>query len=81
MKDIILELREKLVRSVEKNKAGGLLFSGGLDSAILAGINPNVKAITVTLESYGNDKTHAESLVRFLNIEHHHWKVSIDEAI
>ena len=81
MKDMTFELRKKLISSVGRNKAGGMLFSGGLDSAVLTSINPNIKAITITLESYGNDKAHAESLVRFLNIEHYHWKVSIDEAI
>ena len=81
MKDIIFELKKKLISSVEKNKAGGLLFSGGLDSAILAGINSNVKAITVTLESYGNDLAYAESAAKFLNIEHCCRKVSVDEAI
>jgi len=81
MKDIIFKLREKLISSVEKNKAGGLLFSGGLDSAILAGINSNVKAITVTFESYGNDLVYAESAAKFLNMEYYRWKVSVEEAI
>jgi len=81
MKDMILELRRRLISSVGRNKASGVLFSGGLDSAVLTCINSNIKAITVTLETYGNDKTHAESLVKFLNLEHYHWKVNVDEAI
>lgn len=78
---MIFELREKLIKSVEKSKARGLLFSGGLDSAILAAINPGMKAITVTLELYGNDLAYAESIAKSFNLEHYHRKVAIDEAI
>ncbi len=81
MKDIIFELRKKLVESVGRSEAAGLLFSGGLDSAVLASVNPGVKAITVSLGSYGKDRKYASSLVKLLNIEHYQKNVDVDEAI
>ncbi len=81
MKDVVFELKRKLIESVQKNSASGLLFSGGIDSATLAGINSNVKAITVNLNSYGEDVEFAASLAKFLNMEHYQKRVDVDEAI
>ncbi|MEW6482946.1 MAG: asparagine synthase-related protein [bacterium] len=69
------------MKAVLRNRASGLLLSGGLDSAILASISPNLKAITVRLADYGEDKRYAASVVRLLNIEAHQKSVDIDEAI
>ncbi len=80
MENIAFELRAKLPAAVQRNKASALLFSGGLDSAILARINSNIKAVTVSLNSEGEDVRHATSLARLLKIEHFHKKVSVDEA-
>lgn len=81
MKDIISELKKRLLIAIERNTASGILFSGGLDSTILTAINPNIKAITVSLKSYGEDAKYATSVVRFLHIEHYQRSVEIDEAI
>lgn len=81
MQDIITELRNRITASVRQNEAKGLLFSGGLDSAVIAGINPRLKAITVNFESPGKDMGYARRLAQHLNIEHHERTVSIDEAI
>ena len=78
---IIAELKRKLIESVRKNTATGLLFSGGLDSAVLAAINTRLKAITVNLEAKGEDVGYAESAARFLSLEHHKRSVDVDEAI
>ncbi len=78
---MILELKRKLTESVQKNRTTGLLFSGGLDSAILAKLSPNIKAITVSLESGGEDIKYAASAARFLNIEHYQKSIDTDEAI
>jgi len=81
MQDIILELKKRLTESTQRNKADGLLFSGGLDTAILASINPNMKTITISLNSSGEDTKYAFYLAKLLNIEHHHKSINIDEAI
>ena len=70
-----------MIESARKNTASGLLFSGGLDSAILASVNSKVKAITVSLKSYGEDRRYANSAAKFLKIEHYQRSVDIDEAI
>jgi len=75
------KLKEKLRETVERNPADGLLFSGGLDTSILAVLNPNMKAITVSLESFGKDVPYAELVARNLKLNHYHRKVSTDEAI
>ncbi|UCD55426.1 MAG: hypothetical protein JSV93_01105 [Candidatus Omnitrophota bacterium] len=59
----------------------GLLFSGGLDSSILAAFNPKITAITVNLESSGEDIHYSKSLTRHLNIKHLCREVAIEEAI
>ena len=74
-------LKRKLIESVQKNRASGLLFSGGLDSAILASANPQIKAITVSLKSEGEDLKYATSLAGLLNIEHYQKSVGVDEAL
>lgn len=81
MKDIAFELKRKLIESVRKNTATGLLFSGGLDSAVLAAINTRLKTITVNLKAKGEDVRYAESVARFLSLEHHKRSVDVDEAI
>lgn len=76
-----LELKTKLTTSVRRNIARSILFSGGLDSAILASVNPGVKAITVNLGSCGEDRKYAFSVTKFLNIEHYQKNVDVHEAI
>jgi asparagine synthase (glutamine-hydrolysing) len=78
---IISLLKKKLIESIQRNRACGLLFSGGVDTAILASINPATKAITVTLNSYGEDYRYATSVARFLNIEHYQKRVEPNDAI
>ena len=56
MKKIIDRIKKELEISINKNPAQGLLFSGGLDSTILALLKPDMKAITVNLESFGDDE-------------------------
>ena len=58
-----------------------LLFSGGLDSSILAAINPKIAAITVSLESSGEDIYYSKLLTKSLNIKHFCKEVAIEEAI
>jgi len=55
MKRTIEDLRSILKEIIEKDSYQGLLFSGGLDTSILAYFNPSAIAITVSLESFSED--------------------------
>ena len=82
MTDKIAEnLKKKLSAAVREKNARSLLFSGGLDSSILAAVKKNVTAITVSLESSGDDVRYARSASRFLKLDWHHRIVDCDEAI
>ncbi|MCK4325524.1 hypothetical protein KAW55_02075 [bacterium] len=81
MKFSMTELKDKLRSAVIKNQAEGLLLSGGLDSSILASLRPNIKAMVVTFESYGEDLNYARYVADFLNIEYFHKLISAEEAI
>jgi len=86
VKDTALELKRRLIKAVQKKRPGsrrerGMLFSGGLDSVILAGACPRVKAITVNLSSGGDDVRYAHLAASVLKMEHHRRTVKIEEAI
>ena len=59
MQKLIFDLREKLKKVVERNKADALLFSGGLDTSILAAVCPEIIGINVSLEKYSSDIEYA----------------------
>ncbi len=83
MENLASLLRERLTGSVQKDPANGILFSGGLDSSIVASINP-IKAIAVTVSL-----NHSAEDLKFAgvvaennpNIAHHKFYVGVDEAI
>lgn len=81
MQNIADELKKKLAGSVQRNRACALLFSGGLDTSILAALNPRAKAISVSLKSFGEDIHYAKSLAADLNLKHLHRTVEIEEAV
>jgi len=74
---IIKELRGILKEVIERNSYQGLLFSGGLDTSILAYLNPSVIAITVSLESFSEDLHYSKILAKFLNMKHYHRKAEL----
>ncbi len=78
---MINQLREKLKEVVEKKPAEGLLFSGGLDSGILAYLYPEINAITVALKDWGEDLKYANFLAKFCKITHYKRIITVDEAI
>lgn len=78
---IIAELKRKIADAVKVYPNSALLFSGGLDTSILASLNPQIQAITVSLESYGEDAGYAGILAKRLNLQHRHLSVKIDEAV
>lgn len=81
MDKTIKNLKNILSDIVKRSFYKGLLFSGGIDSSILASLNSEIVAITVSLESEGEDVYYSKSLAKFLNIKHAFRKVNIDEAI
>ena len=81
VEELSYQLKDKLYGSVQRNPVSGMLLSGGLDTSVLAAINSNVKAITVSLESHGKDSGYAALIAKLLNIEHYQVNVGIDEAI
>ena len=68
------ELRQVLMRAVERNLGDAILLSGGLDSSIIALLASkvgDVKAVSVYLEnSPGSDLRYAKMVAGFLGIEH-----------
>jgi len=77
-----LEIRQRLTKLMpDQPTKGGILFSGGLDSAILGSLLPGVTAITVTLESRGEDLEYATYLNESLNLIHTHRRVATQEAL
>ncbi|MBW2599804.1 MAG: hypothetical protein JRC60_06965 [Deltaproteobacteria bacterium] len=81
IKDIIRDLRRRFAEAVSRNRGEGILFSGGLDSALVAAYSGKSKAISVGLESYGEDQYYAGEVARSINLEHYHKTVKIEEAI
>lgn len=75
------ELREKFMDAVKRNHADGILFSGGLDSALVAAFSRDSKAVSVGLNSYSEDQFYAKAVAKFLNIDHHYITVSTEEAL
>ncbi|MDO9585123.1 MAG: asparagine synthase-related protein, partial [Syntrophales bacterium] len=58
-KTIFQELRIRFAEAVKRNQAEGLLFSGGLDSSLAAAYAKDGKAVSIGLESYGEDRRYA----------------------
>ena len=78
---ICAELRAKLKEAVDRNKSEGILFSGGLDTSILAFLSPGIPALSVRLEDYGEDSGHAKALSSRLKFRLHLKQVKTDEAL
>ncbi|MDO9528410.1 MAG: asparagine synthase C-terminal domain-containing protein, partial [Syntrophales bacterium] len=80
-KHLFSELKKRFAESVSRNRAEGILFSGGLDSALVAAHSKNSTAISIGLESYGEDRYYATEVARALKLDHHHKTVKIEEAV
>ncbi len=78
---IFIELKEKLKAAVGKHQAKGILFSGGLDSSILASISPRASLFTISLGSWGKDLDYAHLTASHLGRRHYIAKVEIQEAL
>ena len=74
-------LRNLLIRILNDNRPTGVLLSGGVDSSVLTSLLPNLKAITVSLESWGDDLGYSRIVARALGIEQVRVVVDIDRAM
>jgi asparagine synthase (glutamine-hydrolysing) len=80
--DIYEQLRGKLKEAIERNKADGILLSGGLDTSILAFIAKPTIAFTVALkDSQASDLYYSEKISRLLGIKHKKMEFTVEEAL
>ena len=80
--DIYEQLRGKLKEAASKEKADGILLSGGLDTSILAFIAKPAVAFTVALkDSQASDLVYSEKISRLLGIEHKKMEFGVEEAL
>lgn len=76
-----LRVRSALQEATFARPADMLLLSGGIDSGLLAALDPTVSAATVVLEHEGSDLNHAQQLTDYLGM---HWQgieISEQEAM
>ena len=81
MEEAVKKLGTIIRDAVKIKPASGILFSGGLDSTILASLDRDIKAVTISLGTYGEDIAFSKSISKFLQMEHRHKALSLDEAI
>jgi asparagine synthase (glutamine-hydrolysing) len=80
--DICEQLRNKLKEAVERNRADGMLLSGGLDTSILAVVARPSKGFTVALkDSQASDLVYSEKIAKLLGIQHKNMEFTIEEAL
>lgn len=59
----------------------GILLSGGMDSGLLACLNPSLRAVTVKLEDEARDSPYLDILKRALGIQVEEVRVTFEEAL
>ena len=70
-----------LKEAVAHNEGQSILFSGGIDSGIVAHLCPEAKGITVALEGESQDLPYVSILKDALGMETSVIKVSVEEAL
>jgi len=80
--DICEQLRSKLREAVERNKADGILLSGGVDTGILAFVARPSTGFTVALkDSPASDLSYSEKVSKLLEIQHKKMEFTTEEAL
>jgi len=80
--DLCERLRNKLEEAVEKNKADGILLSGGVDTGILAFVARPSTGFTVALkDSPASDLVYSEKIAKLLGIQHKKMEFTTEEAL
>jgi asparagine synthase (glutamine-hydrolysing) len=74
-------LRKLLSAAVKNKPYEGILFSGGLDTSILAALTPEATAVTISLEARGRDIGYSRVLAKRLGMKRCHYKIGVDEAV
>ena len=81
MTEAFKTLRYLLSEAVWRQAYDGLLFSGGLDTAVIAALNPKVTAVTISLGSEAEDIYYSNLLAKEFKFKHVHYVVEVDEAL
>ncbi|MFH1800479.1 MAG: asparagine synthase-related protein [Candidatus Omnitrophota bacterium] len=81
MPTLAAHVRKGISKAAAKAPYDGVLFSGGLDSSVVAVLNPKATGITVSLERNAADLPYANALAKTLGMRQVHHFVSIEEAI
>jgi len=80
--DICEQLRNKLKEAVERNRANGILLSGGLDTSILAFVAKPSTGFTVALkDSPAPDLCYSETISKLLGMQHNKMEFTTEEAL
>jgi len=75
-------LRNNLKEAVERNRAGGMLLSGGVDTSILAFIARPSLGFTVALKDCpASDLVYSEKISKLLGIQHKKMEFTTEEAL
>lgn len=75
------DIRWKLKGAVARNQGQAILFSGGIDSGILAHLSPGAKGVTVSLNGTGEDLRYGAILKEVLDLDVNVVRVGVDEAV
>lgn len=81
MREEFKRLRYLLSEAVRRKPYNGLLFSGGLDSAVIGAFNPEVTAVTVSLEGDAGDIYYSNLSAKKFGFKQVHYPVGADEAL
>lgn len=81
MKEKFKTLRYLLSEAIRRFSYEGLLFSGGLDTSVIAVLNPKIEAVTISLEGAAEDVYYSKLLARKFGLKHTHYTVDVEEAL
>ena len=80
--DLCEQLRNNLKESVERNRAEGMLLSGGVDTSILAFIvRPSISFTVALKDSPASDLGYSEQVSKLLGIQHETMEFTTEEAL
>jgi len=80
--DLCEQLRNNLKEAVERNRAEGMLLSGGVDTSILAFVARPSTGFTVALKgSLASDLVYSEKIAKLLGIQHKKMEFTREEAL
>jgi asparagine synthase (glutamine-hydrolysing) len=80
--DLCEQLRTTLKEGVERNRAEGMLLSGGVDTSILAFVARPSTGFTVALKgSLASDLSYSEKIAKLLGIQHKKMEFTAKEAL